>query len=734
MNQLPRSDSLSQLGSALGDDDGDDDEDEETLQLKLQEIQARLKLKKLQNARAKDDIKDSANEDRAVSALSTNEQQSPARFTASRSAENLKPAGGNAVEVPASPVRKLPGLQPQTSPSRVLLGIDKGLKAKDVSLKRAPSKRRLQAGAETSQDRGYLRRSRTPNLLKSPEENPRPVSFNERLASVRTEEAAKKERQQRIHNLRTKAFGIGQEEMEKLKSSAVDIPDEPLRPPKFTREDVLFNSRQPPGGLRRSNTVPTLNSQQNQKDSDASSNNRTRAKKPLPEEVPEEECSSFDPYSAFHLSKRVVPHRLLTRHLAGKKILSIKDLLRDVKAPDFALPDFEQDIVVLAIIASKSDPRAHKPTASKNGIKAEERGKYMVVTLVDLDSELDLFLFNGGFTRFWKLTEGNVVAILNPNIMPPPPGRQDTGRFSLVINSDEDTIIEVGLSRDLGFCQSVKKDGQLCMAWVNTRKTHFCEFHSNAAVSKQRSHRMEVNSWGFGSGGGTRRHEQTEIFPTKPKKPGTYDRDTHTHWFAARSMSAADLIDGKDATPVDRKERAEFVKREVEAKEKEVELMKKLGQTGNAAGREYMQRAGLRAANASNSSISSSQPPDSSEPGPDGKPKADARSLGLLSKDHAVHLSPIKRKRLDHSQSSSAAGPSSFGWGSGLTGKLARMKDGEGLRPAAGDAAQAAPTRKKTRFVTEKGIREAGRVSLGMELAGRQVSLGDDDDDLVILE
>jgi minichromosome maintenance protein 10 len=39
------------------------------------------------------------------------------------------------------------------------------------------------------------------------------------------------------------------------------------------------------------------------------------------------------------------------------------------------------------------------------------------------------------------------------------------------------------------------------------------------------------------------------------------------------------------------------------------------------------------------------------------------------------------------------------------------------------------PVRKKTRFVTEKGIREAGRESLGNELAGRQLAFNDDDDD-----
>ena len=77
--------------------------------------------------------------------------------------------------------------------------------------------------------------------------------------------------------------------------------------------------------------------------------------------------------------------------MSGKKIFSIKELLKVVKSPDFALPDVEEDIVIFAIVAKKSDPRAHKPVARKGGLKAEDRGKFMVLTLVDLEYELELW-------------------------------------------------------------------------------------------------------------------------------------------------------------------------------------------------------------------------------------------------------------------------------------------------------------------------------------------------------
>ncbi|KAL3962568.1 hypothetical protein ACCO45_004091 [Purpureocillium lilacinum] len=648
---------------AGGHFDEDDDEDEETLQLKLQEIQARLRLKKLQNAKNK--------ENSLAKTFDEDQQSQP-------------PASG--AELRRNARASTPGTEDSTRLARA----------------RRPHLAR----------RGYLEKSRSSNSVSATQEAPRPLSFNERLASARTEEAFRATREEKIRQVRTNAFGIDKQEMEEYKKRAVDISDEPIAAPSFTRDQIMSKGKASGRGDRRRRGG----------------------------------ASSFESYSCFHLSRRIVPHRVLARHVSGKKMMNIKELLRDVKAPDFELPDVEQDIVVFAIVAKKSEPRAHKQSEAKKG-RQDDRGKYMVMTLCDLDFELDLFLFNSGFTRFWKLTEGTVVAILNPTVMPPPPGRQDTSRFSLVINSDADTIIEIGAARDLGFCQSVKKDGDLCSAWVNKKRTQFCEFHANEAVRKQRSTRMEVNTSGFGDRGrrggrGGRGGGSKEWDSGRKKGPDNYDWETRTQWFASRSFSAADLIDGKDRAPADRKEKSEFLKRSMEAKEKEREMMKQLGKVGNAAGREYMLRAGEKKAGSVASSASLRALTASGTA--DEPPKLDAASLGLQSKDRAIHLSPIKRKRPESSQAGSTAGSArgsavaggGFGWGSSLRNKLSSMKDGEKLHTQ--KSGSKSPVRKKTRFVTEKGIREAGRESLGMDaanadMAGRQLSLDDDDDDELII-
>jgi minichromosome maintenance protein 10 len=540
--------------------------------------------------------------------------------------------------------------------------------------------------------------------------------------------------------------------MEQYKSKAVEIPDIPLKPEEFSREQILRTVSRT-GGLQPS-ALPES--------------------QPPGEKTPEPDSAAFEPYSGFHLKKRILPHQVLTRTLQDKQTYHLKDLLRDVKAPDFSLPDVESDIVIFAILAQKSDPRHHAPKPGGSGKPSSERGKYMVMTLVDLSFELELYLFDSGFARFWKLTPGTVVAILNPGIMPPPPGREATGRFSLVINSDADMILEIGQARDLGFCKSVKADGAQCHSWVNAKRTEYCEFHTNSAVSKMRSGRIELNSSGFGGGGDGPRNrwlKKKQQEEDEKKKKVTYDKYAHSAYF----VSSAALVDG-DGSITDRAEREEALKRRNVQKERERDIAKKLGELGGGAGKEYMtRRVTDAAASKKTSSNSTSTLTTSALPG-ERTARPDARALGLIApkgEQPRIDLSRAKRKRPESSQSGASstlttggdvvAGRVALGWGTSLSTKLARMKDGEkldGSTPQGENIVKAfarveaakerirSPVRKKTRFITEKGIREAGRESLGeplntaaaaataAKIRGRQqvVLDDDDDDDLVIVK
>ncbi|EJT80612.1 DNA replication licensing factor mcm10 [Gaeumannomyces tritici R3-111a-1] len=749
-------------------DDDDADDDEEMLQLKLQEIQAKLKLKKLQKA---------GGSRTAQGAQGSSGSRAMPQFSAARAerAEKLAETGRQqaSVEVPASPVRRAPQ-QEQRSPLKVTLGIDKGLRAHDVSLKRAGSNARQSQGQTQQQQQ----RSRVTGTSSFDDGQPqRPLSFNERLAMARTDEVKRLEKQQRVQNLRSAAFTVGKDEMESYKTTAAELPDLPDLPQTYSRAEIVGVENRPLKGpssgggyLKRSNTAPSIKAggrsggvgSDGDKDADNSDATKSNPK--------DKDDASFESYSGFHLKKRILPHEVLTRSITGKKVYLMKDFLRHVKAPDWSLPDDECDIVLFAVLASKSDPKSHKPMVDSDGKeKASDRGKYMVMTLVDFTFELELFLFNTGFDRFWKLTPGTVLAILNPTIMPPPKGREATNKFSIVINSDCDTILEVGSARDLGYCQSVRRDGTKCPTWVNSKRTEYCEFHSNEAVSKARSARVELSGPGFGklmaqlmkasddpskpwkhnSRQGSYRTEKDKRayndYKAKQAEHGHYDQESQSRVFVSRSAGSAALLD-REGEFLDKLGRNEALKRRIAQREREKDIVAKLGADGVGAGRDYMQKrakppssTATAASSSAASSFSSYLHADGSAGGGMG-----AAALDLLARAKntpAIDLGPAKRKRPDSVTSNSTSGGtvnsrsgvSSLGWGTALRDRLGKMKEGAstsfpppnlaagtsaaGATTSSGSRGDRSPVRKKTRFVTDKGIREAGRESLGAELA-----------------
>ena len=221
-------------------------------------------------------------------------------------------------------------------------------------------------------------------------------------------------------------------------------------------------------------------------------------------------------------------------------------------------------------------------------------------------------------------------------------------------------------------------------------------------------------NFGKGRGYGDRRYNSKDMTMTYNAREETtrYDRGSHSQIYIGK-RSTANMLDDVDFDP-DAFHRGsskeERITRRILAQEKERELAKKLGDTGGGLGADYMRKK--------NSNSSHPDPRDSGSQV--AEPPPDAAALGLLSsKGKDIQLSPIKRKRANTASSSAA-----MGWGGNLSKELGRMKNGESLQPV----------KKRTRFVTEKGIREAGRESFGGEAVKAAVIELDDDDDLDIVK
>ncbi|KAF9739918.1 hypothetical protein PMIN04_009121 [Paraphaeosphaeria minitans] len=723
---------MSRTQCALSDDE--EEEDEETLQLQLQAIEARLKLKKLQKAKRAADDGDT----------NTTDLSSRPGTAASRRPDLPRPR--SEVQVPVSPQRNRREPEEQKSPARVLLGIDKGLRAQDVSLKRASTSSSQQAA-------GHSRTRSAPAV-----EVPKIKSFSERIAESRNREKEREEKQARIEKSRTGGFGLQNIEGVKDRpasraafslSSRTKTSDDSASlgksPAQSRHMNILRETATPRPGSTLSGRLERTPSAVSRPPSRGFGLTVTAAKyAELSQRDDSTDAPSFESLSGLHLKSREMQHNTVTRTLDGKTVVTIPQLLKTVKAPEYEPPDMENDFVVMGIIAAKSSPMATKNAVKQRSAGHQEEdahatNKFMIITLTDLKWELQLFLFDTGFSKYWKLTPGTLIAILNPDILPP----RDRGstKFSLKLTSSDDTVLEIGAARDLDFCHAMRKDGKECAQWIDGRKTEFCDFHLELQVEKSKRGRMEVNTMtGFGKApgvgrgsmfGGRGRGKGDEL-----KREGRYhDAFLHeTMYITPGAGSSAQLMD-RDEQPYSVTERAEKHRRQLAEKEKERELAKRLGDMGSGAGGEYMRRAALNSASAmqSESSRSSSALDDPFVT----KPSGSTDVLGLLNKraeDVSLDRGPsaaAKRKRAISGKSIASNEP--VGWGgAGKRGLLLSPTKTERASSMRGTR-EPSPAKKKARLLLpEKGIREPGRDSLGTMDVGLLAAM-DDDDDLEVI-
>ena len=293
-------------------------------------------------------------------------------------------------------------------------------------------------------------------------------------------------------------------------------------------------------------------------------------------------------------------------------------------------------------------------------------------------------------------------------------------------------MVEIGSARDLGFCKSVKKDGQECCAWIDRRRTEFCDFHVALQLEKAKAGRMEVNGSATfaGTGGGSGSNGNKHRFKKKShddegggllKEGRQHDRQLHESYYLAPSQfglvkSASALMDGDDEPGVANTERGrskrELNRKRVLEKSKERDLARKLGDIGNGMGSEYLRSRHANSQETKENLNSSQNLSDVSDA------KVDAESLGLVkSRLSETQLCTAKRRRLD-------ARSEPVGWSSAFKSGLSRVTNSKE------EKGPMSPSKKKARFILEKGIREPGRESLGKAISG---NAGINDDDLEII-
>ncbi|KAK5698085.1 hypothetical protein LTR97_007045 [Elasticomyces elasticus] len=751
-----------------GEDEGEDDlsDEEARAALELARIEAKLKLDGIRRKK------------RMVNA----EGGGGGGGGSVRSSSPRKTAR-SAIEVPVSPTKPLLQQTEHVSPARKRLGLHVPAKAVEVSLKRA-------------------REGTTAATTSVREEAPRGKSFNERLRETVSLAGEREAKAERVEKGRSRGFGSAfvqtMEREEKARESTRSTKEtgssragstrssnrktmdastehETARP---RRTEAAAATRPASSKPVAGSTRSTYTSEDIRSRTDKSfrrptlplppNTNTTSPPPPDPEPTP---SSSYDSYSELHLSKRHIPHATIARALEGKEIYPLPRLLKEVKSPSYDPPDIDTDYVVFAVLASKSSPydqKSRNRTSDENEAQDDAnapRNKFMVLKLCDLNWEIDCFLFGTAFDQFWKLVPGTLLAILNPDILPPKGSAREGGRFSLKLGSSEDSVMEVGVARDLKWCSSVKKDGRKCEEWVDGRSSEICEFHLNLLVERQRKGRMEVNTMWRGHGNG----DPKDRAKSRSREEGGWNMQMNRQKGVTQSReygtlysvkSTANLLDAEDTDRLSEWNEGEKSRQRLAAKEKERDLqrqLEKLTSNNESVGAEYM-RAVKTGAGRSDASSTSRAGDAAARERERLFEKPKASELGLLgNKAEGARMSPAKDRKRHFgvgAANTNAGGKDAMGWGGyakwGLLDKQSKNGDGKGemekgqtklnvpgpttTRPSAVRArsqdGSVSPSKKRARFMlAEKGLRTPGRESGGVELKTNDGNGYDEDDD-----
>lgn len=192
-----------------------------------------------------------------------------------------------------------------------------------------------------------------------------------------------------------------------------------------------------------------------------------------------------DPVFGLRIIQPLISNSVLSERMSGRIAVSMLKVRDHTECGDLS-----KDWVIAGAIISKSP------------VKTTQKGdQFMIWKLSDLKGDIktiSLFLFRTAYKELWKISQGMIVAILNPNVFSNNNKGDRTDEASLSIDTAQRVMI-LGQSKDFGSCKSKKKNGDPCNAIVNISTCEFCVFHVKQEYSNA-SRRSELQSSTAGRG------------------------------------------------------------------------------------------------------------------------------------------------------------------------------------------------------------------------------------------
>ncbi|QLG74091.1 hypothetical protein HG535_0F06030 [Zygotorulaspora mrakii] len=194
-----------------------------------------------------------------------------------------------------------------------------------------------------------------------------------------------------------------------------------------------------------------------------------------------------DEYSSLWLKQRYIPRENLKEALYEVKILRLGKLFAKVKPPKFTEPQYSNWVTV-GILSARGEVKFTTGDKPK---------KFFKFTLTDFQFNLDVFIFGkANVERYYNLRVGDLVAVLNPEILPWRPSGKGgyIKSFNLRISHNFPCILEIGASRDLGWCPVFDRTkNKPCGAPINKAKEKCCDYHKETKFRTTNAKRVELS-------------------------------------------------------------------------------------------------------------------------------------------------------------------------------------------------------------------------------------------------
>ncbi|OQR91621.1 hypothetical protein THRCLA_08931 [Thraustotheca clavata] len=184
---------------------------------------------------------------------------------------------------------------------------------------------------------------------------------------------------------------------------------------------------------------------------------------------------SAEEFSSLRVKDRLISSEEMREHMQGRTNVRLADL---ESKHVHRLEKEQVDWVTIGVVTKASVVQI--PTG----------GQYLVWTLSDLDNcMISLFLYNQAYEAYRKEREGQLIAVINPTILP----AREQGQFSLKVTSPHE-IAKIGTAMDFGFCQSFTHGGRQCKIAVNMAKSRYCVIHLAQRLKDAGKGRQALNS------------------------------------------------------------------------------------------------------------------------------------------------------------------------------------------------------------------------------------------------